>query len=187
MDPPIVYIEKEPFLSMIMASIETFKRECFGIVFGTIPARNRNYFIITNSVAIQLAKKRKNSEIEQSGGSKKRTQDIFDKYPRLYGSIGDFHSHPEWNNVKRLPILSDGDVADMIRQNLQICIVIKISSINKERIIWEQAQDGGIRGSLGKYKFHINVIRLINSSEQQCLLIQASAAIKALNRAIGYK
>ncbi len=187
MDPPIVYIEKEPFLNMVIASIETFKRECLGLIFGTIPSRNRNYFVITNVVAIQLAKKRKNSEVDQSNGSKKRMQGIFDKYPHIYRPIGDFHSHPEWGDIKRLPSLSDADVDDMAKQNLQICIVVKISTINKERIVWEQAQDGGIRGSLGKYKFHINVIRLIKGNKQQCLLTQAPAAVKALNRALGYK
>jgi len=82
--------------------------------------------------------------------------------------------------------LSDVDIADMVSQNLKLCIVIKVSSVNKERIVWESAQDGGLRGSLGKYKFHINAIRLTKGNKQQCLVIQAGSATKALNRALGY-
>ena len=187
MSPPDVYIEKEPFLNMILASIETFKRECFGIIFGTVPSGQKNYFVITNAIAIQLAKKRKNSEVEQSSGSQNRIDEIFDKYPYVYRSLGDFHSHPEWGDVKGATTLSDVDIKDMIERKIRLGVLIKISSINKERIIWQQAQGGGIKGSLGRYKFHINVIRLVRDKKQQCLKIHAPDAVKALNRSLGYQ
>lgn len=186
MDPPIVYIEREPFLNMILASVETFRRECLGLVFGTVPTRYKNYFYISNVIAIQLAKKRKNSEVDQSRGSKDRMEEVCSKYPCLYRQIGDFHSHPERAGFMIFPILSDADIQDMIRQNLPLAIVIKISSINKDRILWEHSKDGGLRGSLGRYKFHINAIRLINGNKQQCLVIDAKAAVKVLNRSLGY-
>lgn len=186
MDPPIVYIEREPLMNMIMASIETFKRECLGDIFGIMPSRDKNYFVITNALPIQLAKKRKNLGIEQSGRSKKNMRAVYDKYPRLFPCIGDFHSHPEFGSLQRLPVMSDTDIADMINQDMALGIVIKISSVNKERILWESASGGGVRGSLGKYKFHINAIRIIKDNKQQCLVIQAKAALRSLNRALGY-
>src|SRR3989338_4867585 len=149
MDPPFVYIEREPFINMIRASIETFDRECLGDIGGRLPTRTRNYFHITNAADIQLAKKRKNSEIDQSKASRKRLKEIDDQYPKLFRKIGDFHSHPEWRGHHRLPEMSDTDLEDMIknRENLKVCIVIKVSRINKERVIWEPAGDGGVKGS----------------------------------------
>ncbi len=189
MDPPIVYIEKESFLTMVLASVETFNRECFGYIFGYKPSRHRNSFVITNAVAVQLAKKRKNTEIDQSDLSYRNMWKLFSKYPTLFRVVGDFHSHPEWGHHKRIANFSDGDIADMIEKEYPIGVVIKISSLNKERILWESAGDGGIRGSLGKYKFHINVCRVVKDGDKhisESLIIQASAAIKYLNRALGY-
>lgn len=189
MDPPYVYIEKEPLLDMVLASIETFRRECLGLLFGRTPSRTRNYFHITNAVNIQLARKRKNKEIEQSKISEEKIREMCGQYPRLYPLIGDFHSHPEWGQYRRVATMSDTDLEDMRkrRDELKVCLVVKISLINKERVVWEPASDGGIKGSLAKYKFHINAIRLGGDDKEEILEIQAPSALKILNKAIGYQ
>ena len=189
MDLPIVYIEKEPFLEMILASVETFKRECFGYVFGYKPSNKRNSYIITSVMPIQLIKKRGNGLIEQSKLSARNIVGCIDKYPVLFPVIGDFHSHPEWGSHKRIPRLSDRDIADMVKNGCSLGVVIKISSINKERILWQRGHDGGIKGSLANYKFHLNVCRVVEGAEgflDECLTVNAPAAIKAMNRALGY-
>ena len=190
MDPPVVYIEKEPFLEMILASIETFKRESFGYIFGYKPSKTRNSYVITNTAAVQLARKRRNSEIEQSKLGERNMKNCFSQYPTLFRVIGDFHSHPEWGSHKGDPRLSEADIADMVKTGYPLGIVIKISLVNKERILWQRASDGGIKGSLGNYKFHINVCRVVKDREDnwtdECMIIQAPAAIKSLNRALGY-
>lgn len=189
MDLPVVYVEKEPFLTIVLSSIETFKRECFGFIFGHKPSKTRNSFIITNAVTVQLAKKRRNTEVDQSKLSEKKMKECFEKYPAIFPVIGDFHSHPEWGPYKREPGLSEEDMKDMIRTGYPLSIVIKISSVNKERILWESAADGGIRGSLGKYKFHINILRTIRDGgklKEELFLVRAPAALRSLNRALGY-
>lgn len=188
MDPPIVYIEKGPFLDMLSASIETFKRECVGYIFGRKPSRKRNSFIITNAVNIQLAKRRKNSEVVQSQLSKKNCEDFFKKYPSLFKVIGDFHSHPEWGKHKGIAMPSETDIKNI--EYGEISIIIAISTINKDRILWQNNSNGGIKGSLGSYKFCLNVFRIVKKGDgskmEECLVINASAAIKSLNRALGY-
>jgi len=189
-DPPTVYIEEEPFFTMVLSSVETFKRECFGYIFGRKPSRTRNNFIITSAVAVQLAKKRRNKEIEQSKLSERNMKEFFKKYPAIFPVIGDFHSHPEWGSHKREPTLSSTDMKDMLRGGCPLSVVIKISSINKDRILWQGTAEGGIRGSLGKYKFHINILRVTKEGngdlKEECFFIQAPAALKSLNRALGY-
>lgn len=189
MNPPVVYIEKEPFLLMVLSSVESFKKECFGFILGRKPTRIRNSFVITSIATIALTKRRRNKEVEQNKLSRKRTQDYFQKYPSLFPIIGDFHSHPEWGPYKREPRLSDFDISDMEKEGLPLGVILKISSLNKERILWENAGDGGVRGSLGNYKFHVNACRVVKEGEQlrdECLLLKAPAAIKSLNRALGY-
>ena len=135
MDPPIVYIEKEPFRTMLLASIETFKRECLGYIFGHKPTNRHNSFVITDAVAVQLARKRKNKEVEQNKIGEERMKDCFARYPSLFRVIGDFHSHPEWGDYTREPTLADDDIADMLETGYPLGIVIKILSINKERFL----------------------------------------------------
>lgn len=188
MDPPTVDIEKEPFLDMLLAAIETFKRECVGYIFGYKPSRKRNSFIITNVVNIQLAKKRKNSEVVQSQLSRKNCEDLFKKYPSLFSVIGDFHSHPEWGRHKGVAMPSEIDIKNI--EQGEISIIIAISTINKDRILWQNNNEGGIKGSLGDYKFCLNVFRIVKKKDgskiEECLVINAPAAMKSLNRALGY-
>jgi len=190
MDPPVIYIEKEPFFALVLSSVETFKRECFGYIFGLKPSRTRNSYVITSAVAVQLAKKRRNKEIEQSKLSEKSMKKCFEKYPAIFPVIGDFHSHPEWGSHKREPGLSHTDMKDMIRTGYPLSVVIKISSINKERILWQGTADGGVKGSLGKYKFHINILKVVKDEhgelKEERFFIQAPAALRSLNRALGY-
>lgn len=189
MDPPIVYIEKEPFLNMVWSAIESFNRECLGFLFGKKLSKDYNSFVIENAVNIQLARVRKNLEVQQSKASSNRTDAIVKKYGKLYPFIGDFHSHPEWHKHKRLALPSDQDKEAMKKDKIDLSIIIKISSVNKDRPIWENASGGGIHGSLDKYKFHINAFSMIpdGSGETQTLEVKAQSAIKILNRNLGYK
>lgn len=192
MDPPTVYIEKEPFLNMVWSAIESFNRECLGYMFGKCPTKDHNFFVVENAVNIQLARVRKNMEVQQSRASSNRTEGVVEKYGRLYPFIGDFHSHPEWHKRKRLAVPSEQDKKAMIQDNIKLSIIIKISTINKERLLWENISSGGVHGSLDKYKFHLNAFSMISDKSSKegdlrMLEIRAVSAMKALNRALGYK
>lgn len=191
MDPPIVYIEKEPFLNMVWSAIETFNRECLGFVFGKKPSKSRNYFTVENVVNIQLAKVRKNLKVHQSQAGSDRVDKVVNKYPKLFPFIGDFHSHPEWRQHKRLALPSDQDKESMLKDQIDLSIIIKISSINKDRPIWETVPEGGVNGSLDRYKFYINAFGLMVGSSREkeikMLEIHAPVAIKSLNTALGYR
>lgn len=189
MDLPVVYIEQEPMKNMVWSAVEVFNRECLGFVFGRKPSKKYNSFVIENAVNIQMATRR-NLEVKQSKTSSDRMDAIIDKYGGLYPFIGDFHSHPEWRTHKRLADLSEDDVKSMKEDKICLSIIIKISSINKDRPIWGNVSGGGIQGSLDRYKFHINAFTMLGdfSSQNSVMLeIRAPAAIKSLNRALGYK
>lgn len=186
MDPPIVYIEKEPFLNMLIAAADTFRRECFGYFFGKKPSRIRNMYIIKNAIAVQGTIKRANTEVRVSKGCHERLDRIFSKYPSLYSGIGYFHSHPEWGSIPGSHEMSDGDICEMAKSDSEIAVVLKISSRKRERLDWVSKPDGGMRGSYGDYVVDVNVYRLIKDGSDnipESLQIISPASIKSLNRA----
>ncbi len=187
MNPPIVYIEREPFLDMLIAAVDTFRRECFGYFFGLKPTRKKNAFFIKNVIAVQSTIKRANTEVKVGKGCYQRLNSIFSKYPRLYPVLGYFHSHPEWGSVPGSHEMSDGDIIEMSKSDSEIAVVLKISSRKRERLDWVSKSDGGVRGSYGDYIVDLNVYRLISTEDDQkipeSLQIIASSVLKDLNRA----
>lgn len=186
MDPPVVYIEREPFLDMLIAAVDTFRRECFGYFFGSKPTRDNNIFLIKNAIAVQSTIKRVNTEVRISKGCHRRLGRIFSKYSSLYPAIGYFHSHPEWGSVPGSHEMSDDDVVEMSKSNSEIAVILKISSRKRERLDWISKQDGGIRGSYGDYIVDFNVYRLLIGEDgrkiPESLQIVVPSALKDLNR-----
>ena len=190
MNSPIVYIEKEPFLGMLLGAIDPFKRECLGYIFGKKPSRGDNSYIVESAVLVQSAQMRKNSEIEQSQLSLRRMNAIFRDYKSLYPLIGDFHSHPEWGKHDGSPELTNKDIADMKEAEPgYLGIVIGVSTRERQPLLSWQTVGGYVKGSLSKYIFEVSVYVVTQkdgSLSPQRLKIAAPAAIKALNRALGY-
>lgn len=182
MDPPVVYIEKEPFLIMLMSAVDPFKRECLGYLVGKKPNRRYNSYLIESVVTVSSARMRKNSEIEQSQGSLKRMRDIFNSYNRLYPLVGDFHSHPEWGTHDGSPELTDKDIADMkVSKPGYLEIVIGISTRKRQSSLAWQVVNGCVKGSLSKYIFEVNAYVLSSDLAPNRLEIVAASAIKTLN------
>jgi len=186
MDPPIVYIEKETFLDMLFASVDTFRKECFGYILGSKPTRNNNCFKIVNVITVASTIKRANKEVRISKGCHERINKIFDKYPKEYPYIGWFHSHPEWGSIPGSHEMSDDDIQETIHSQSDVAVVIKISSRRRERLDWVLKTDGGIRGTFSDYVVDVNMYRIIQVENQnipESLQIKAEAAIKVLNYA----
>ncbi len=190
---PPIYIEKNAFLNLILAAVETYHRECFGYLFGHAISNSRDYYYVTRCIAIQLARQRKNLQVEQSRCSLKRMYAITDRYNSLFPIIGDFHSHPGWNHVDREPFPSIEDIEDMqlLPRYLSIIIGVKKRKKRSQMPYWQRNECFGIRGSLGDFNFEINAFRLISNGSiggysAQALQIRSSVALRSLNTAIGY-
>ncbi|MDO8504585.1 MAG: Mov34/MPN/PAD-1 family protein [Candidatus Liptonbacteria bacterium] len=184
MNSPEVYVEKEPFFNMVLAAIETGKRECLGIVFGRKPGRNRNYFHVTNATAIQCVRRRSNKEVEQTDLSSKNIAPLLASgSPMRF--LGDFHSHPDWGGHKAPFGMSEGDVKNMADAGNYLEFIILISSVDKERGPWEALSDGSVRGFLTKRSIGLSVYMLqdVDGKKKPIKLrINAPSAIRALNR-----
>lgn len=186
---PSVHIRREAFLTLLISAVETFKRECVGELFGYAPNKSKNYFLITNSIPTQCAN-RSYSEITPQTRSSKRVVNLISDYPYLFRKIGEYHSHPEWGNIRYGEEMSSTDIKKMVDGEYSLEIIIEISSRKKGAAPWTTEDDGSVKGSLKGYNFHVNVYTLDKKEEKPTpikLKIVAPAALKALNRALGYK
>lgn len=191
--PMSVYVHRHAFETMIAASIETFKRECFGAVFGRAPTKSRQHFIVTNVSPLQCPK-RFNGRIEGHARSERRLKKFFALMPRLSRPIGNFHSHTEWGDTHYKATMSVSDLLSMANEGASIEFIIAISSRKKGRAEWRAHDDGSVTGSFGsgRYNNNFSVNAYILAYHDNALIpvrikIIAPEAIRALNRALGYR
>jgi|GEM_PF-1635514 len=196
---PKVYIEIEPFLVMIWAAVEEFRKECLGFILGYRPTPKDNNFYITAVFPLQSVRRGRKGkalgEVEQTKHGRKRFKE-FGKWleaGRIL-KIGDFHSHTEYRGILPPAELSGSDKKSMEENEIEI--IISISSRKKGKAPWEALSDGRVTGSFGKYNFLFGVHMLekkIDDGDDRILeqktvkntdLLQivAPSAIKALNR-----
>lgn len=186
MSMPTVHVKREALLNMILSAAEVFKRECLGIVFGVPPTPNRNSFLVTNAIPLQSLSVRKYENIHQSDRSDKVLGEIFLKAKPTFRPLGDFHSHAERGNYIGVAEPSNTDIQDMKKDNTALSFIIAINSRKRGSALWEVVPDGGIRGSLLKFNFHINAYTLTENGDDEKihkkLQIVAPSVLRALNR-----
>lgn len=181
---PKIHIRKEAFFNMIYAAAETFKKECLGVAFGYNPTKTRKYFLITSATALQCVRTRKNTEVEQSQGAHNRLLQFFPEKNSFYRKLGFFHSHPEWGKAQPEAKMSKGDIADMIKEDdLEIEIIIAVTSRKKGLLPWTVDPDGSISGSLGTCNFQFAIYILNKEKKPERIQIVTPQALRALNRA----
>ena len=182
-----VHIRKEAFLILAWSAIETFKKECFGFLFGRSPTEKNNFFHITDVVPFQCARYRKNIGYELNERAEKKFEKfiatIGNAYPKY---LGDFHSHPEWGGNARSAEMSELDLSRFSKTPEPLEFIIEISSRKKGRAPWEVFSDGSIGGSFGKFNLNFKIYTLVPNAEGEILpsklQIVAPRAIKTLNR-----
>jgi hypothetical protein len=196
---PGVCIGIEPFLVMIWAAIEEFRKECLGVFLGYRPTARDNNFYIAATIPLQSVRRGRKgkalTEVDQSKYSRERLED-FEKWLEAsrISIIGDFHSHAEYRGLPPPIELSGFDKNHMAED--EIGMLVSISSRKKGKMPWETLSDGRVSGSLGRYDFLFSAYMLEktddekdkNVEEENCgkkahlLQIIAPSAIKMLNR-----
>lgn len=189
---PVVYVRRNAFWAMIVTSVEMFKRECFGLLFGSTPSKSRHHFIITKVHSSQYPKKLHTGVLEHAR-SERRLKEFFLRMPHSSQPIGSFHSHTERAGIPYVPEMSETDIQDTERRQSKIECIIGITSRKKGTAEWRANDDGSITGSCGsgRYNYNFNVNAYIleyrdNKPVPVRIKIIAPQAIRALNRALGY-
>ena len=140
-------LKKPALLLVIMASIETFKKESFVSLLGH---KKNNDFLIETAFPHQVVK-------HQFSGSVAERWDLILGLNTLlwkkYQVIGFCHSHPEFGQKRYDPNPSKQDVE--IADDNNVYMIVGISTKKKIQT-WQKTKTGGILGTWGKYRFEIN-------------------------------
>lgn len=189
---PVVYVHPRAFETMIRASIEPFKKECLGHIFGREYKKPRPYFIITDASPLQSVKT-KNQEVEATKRSDLRLRDFFSRMPTHARPIGYFHSHTEYGNVAFSAEMSEHDKEDMMREKSKLEFIIAISSRKRGAVPWNQQPEGNIKGSFSgaRYNYNLDIHAYIPALEEDApsavrIKIVAPRAVEEFNRALKY-
>jgi proteasome lid subunit RPN8/RPN11 len=148
-DPPKeLLIEPPAFISMILASAEVFRKECFGLLLGN---RGIERYVVEHAFAVQTAER----SLYWSRPNEKREARITELSKRLSLGVellGDFHSHCQLGKSKAISKPSMEDISFMEEGNIYIILALNKTDKN---IMWGQNQDKTISGTLGNYHFRI--------------------------------
>lgn len=186
-----MHIRRHALETMIRASIETFKRECVGFVFGREPTKTRNTFIITTAVPLQCVR-RLHTKLRVLTRGERRLSEFFSHMPKGSQPLGDFHSHTERAGVPYTPEMSEIDIEDMKQCQSKIEFIIGITSRKRGVSEWRVNGDGSVTGSFGsgRYNYNFDIRAYIPNKEEekdpQQIKIVAPEAIRAFNRTLGY-
>lgn len=142
-------LKKPALLSILCATVETFKKESFLMLLGY--KKNEN-FVIEHAVPFQTAK-RKFGKVENIDYREKLIVNLGEFFWKNSQIIGDCHSHPEFRG-NQFPAQPSKEDAENSAQN-KVYIILEIAMKRKTQK-WQKTKKWGILGTLGKYKFEIN-------------------------------
>lgn len=192
---PDVKICPTALVQMLCASVEPFKKECLGILFGSLPTKNENQFVIAFVQTLGCVHRKGFNEISTNTKSWQRLENFISCLPRPFGYFGDFHSHNEWGTIDPPDEMSMFDIERMRMKNDALEIIIAVSSCRKNPNPWFVDEDGSLRGSFGSkqkmYNFIISAYVLdsndlddVQKPKPKKIKIAAPEFIKSFNRAL---
>ena len=138
-----VYLEERVFMSITMAAAEVYKFECYGCLVGY---ELENAIVVDNAIPYQTAE-RSFSTVDLKEKQRHIIEDILGTFPKL-NVIGEFHSHPQYGNVKGSTVLSCCDMRNTNNNNLEIVVAINDKKRTRK---WGYNSDLSISGSFAKY------------------------------------
>jgi len=138
-----VFIEERVFMSVIMSAAEVYKFESYGCLLGH---QTEHSVLVDNALPYQSAE-RTFSTVDLKDKQRNRIGEILNTFPKQ-NIIGEFHSHPQYGNVKGDIILSSSDIKSINGNNIEIIVAINDKKRNQK---WGYNQDLSISGTFAKY------------------------------------
>ncbi|MBI3327634.1 MAG: Mov34/MPN/PAD-1 family protein [Nitrospinae bacterium] len=139
-----VYIAEGAFLGILLATVETYNRECMGLLIG-IPRQNGDV-AVQHALPYQVAT-RTNFEVTPSATASQRMENVLKDFTHVE-LVGDFHSHPAGRKYKATIYPSPLDRSFLEPGKLKMIVEIH----RRERAVrWKYNRDGTISGSLDDF------------------------------------
>ena len=167
-----VLLTREAFLGILAASLEAYKRESIGFLFGS---KGKKIIAVKSAFPPQTAK-RFYASAEISTKTEKRLVSIFEHYAHMK-LLGFFHSHPEYGDTQGEIKLSNADMRSL--KNNEIVIVIAINESSKSDK-WKVNSDDSISGTVDQYLFSIAAYIKDQNKDGQAMMSQLKLEIKGL-------
>ncbi len=144
--PMEIVLSDRAFVGIVLSSVEVFKRECLGALFGV---QSRGQIFVELAIPFQSAE-RTFSEVRPN---LKREKKINEMIPKLIAieKIGYFHSHPQFGDVKGITALSYTDKSSMIETEIEIVVAINKSARN----VWWRESNKELIGGLGGFSIKL--------------------------------
>lgn len=142
----LVQITIGALLTMVLSTAEVYKKECYGLVLGTV---DKDKYNVMSVAPIQKAS-RDFKEVRPGDWS-----NIVKKNRGLFGQriLGDYHSHTQYGEARGGTRLSEEDIASAEHD---LIFVIAANDVVKKRK-WIGTQTGLITGTFDLISFSIKV------------------------------
>jgi len=139
-----VYFSENAFWGMLVSTIESYKKETLGLLLGY---KNETGFVVQHAIGYKTsASKYRGVSVTQR--AHKKIEKFFDKLPHM-DIIGDFHSHPQWGNIKGNVLLSTTDILEIYPDNVYVILQINDKA---KRKYWDYHQGGKVlSGTIDDY------------------------------------
>ena len=143
----VIFVSEEAFMTMVLSSVEVYKRECLGVLLGT---KSLGRILVEYAIPLQSSK-RGFIEVETDWRRELKVLSVLPKLVHLE-KLGYFHSHPQFGDSKGLPQLSDQDKKSMSAGEIDVVVAINDSARSRR---WSETRNG-LAGSLGDYSITIS-------------------------------
>ena len=141
-----IFLSDKAFLSIILSSVEVYKKECLGVLLGY---RTHGRVIVKYAIPFQTAE-RTYSEVEPNWRREAKVLEILPNLIQLE-KLGYFHSHPQWGRQKGRAELSEGDIDSMEEGEIELVVAINDA---RGKMPWGESNKR-LFGTLGGYRIDI--------------------------------
>lgn len=138
-----VHISEMAFTSMVLAALEAFKKETYGLLLGQ---RTHRGLVVQFAVPYQTAD-RHTSWVQRNEKAHDRMEKFLENFHHM-SLIGDFHSHIERRGQKALCRLSSIDTKAL--QANDVGIVLALNARQKYQP-WKVTRDGFLSGTVDDF------------------------------------
>jgi proteasome lid subunit RPN8/RPN11 len=114
-----VHLSQQAFLSVVLSSIEAYKKECYGLILGY---NTDDGWRVEYAVPYQTAHRR-HTAVTPHGVRDRRMRNCIAQLAD-YEILGTFHSHPAWGNLRSQAKPSDWDARMMPPGELDLIIAV---------------------------------------------------------------
>jgi len=144
----IVHLSQTAFLSVVLSSIEAYKKECYGLLLGH---RTDTMWLVEYAVPYQTAT-RGHKRVQPHNLRDRRVRACLGELSS-YEVLGTFHSHPAWGRYRAVARPSTTDIASLAPGELDLIVAVNDARVPRR---FRYAERGRLlKGTVCEYSLTI--------------------------------